>query len=121
MKFRSVCPLARSLDMIGDKWTLLVLREVAAFGKTTYKELAQMKEGIATNTLADRLEKLVSEDFLTKTKSDKNKLVYHYHITEKGLDLLPVIQSLIAFSEKYLYKDSEREELQQLMATSKFS
>lgn len=117
MKYRSVCPLARSLDLFGDKWTLLILRDIAAFGKTTYKEFSKMPEGIATNTLADRLEKLVNEGFLTKTKSDKNKLVYHYNITGKGKDILPIIQAVMAFSEKYLYKDSEKEDLLALMQT----
>lgn len=115
MEYRSVCPLARSLDVFGDKWTLLILRDVAAYGKTTYKELSKMSEGIATNTLADRLDKLVKEGFLTKNKSEKNKLVFHYHITEKGLDIIPIIKAVVSFSDKYLYQESEREAYEKLM------
>lgn len=55
--YRSFCPLARGLDVFGDKWTLLILRDIAFYGKTTFGELSKMEEGIATNTLAQRLEK----------------------------------------------------------------
>ena len=108
--YRSFCPLARSLDIFGDKWTLLILRDVALFNKTTFKELVKMSEGIATNTLADRLEKLVNLGMLTKTKSTRNKLIFHYNITEKGLDLIPVIQNILNWAEKYLYNKSEKED-----------
>lgn len=120
-EFRSLCPLARSLDIFGDKWTLLILRDVAMFGKTTFKELSQMQEGIATNTLADRLEKLTAEGFLIKTKSTRNKLVFHYNITEKGLDLIPIIRSVIDWSTKYLYKEEEVEGFHDLMSTVKMN
>lgn len=106
--YRSICPLSRSLDTFGDKWTLLILRDVGLYGKTTFKELAQMQEGIATNTLADRLEKLTTEGLLTKTRSKRNKLVFHYNITEKGLDLIPIIKAAIDWSEKYLYNDEKK-------------
>lgn len=85
------------------------------FGKTTFKELAQMQEGIATNTLADRLEKLTAEGMLTKTRSKRNKLVFHYNITEKGLDLIPIIKAVFAWSEKYLYKEEEKIELAEFL------
>ncbi len=116
-EFRSLCPLARSLDIFGDKWTLLILRDVSMFGKTTFKELSQMQEGIATNTLADRLEKLTSEGLLTKTKSTRNKLVFHYNITEKGMDLLPIIRAVFDWSSKYLYKEDEKQGFEELMST----
>ncbi len=116
-EFRSLCPLARSLDIFGDKWTLLILRDVSMFGKTTFKELSQMQESIATNTLADRLEKLTSEGLLTKTKSTRNKLVFHYNITEKGMDLLPIIRAVFDWSSKYLYKEEEKQDFEALMST----
>lgn len=106
-KHRSLCPVARSLDIFGDKWTLLILRDVAMFGKTTFKEIAQMDEGIATNTLAERLDRLVNEAMLTKTQSAVNKLVYHYRITQKGIDLIPVLQNISQWAEKHLYVASE--------------
>lgn len=114
-EYRSLCPLARSLDVFGDKWTLLILREISVFNRTTFKELAQMDEGIATNTLSDRLEKLTKEGLLTKTRSDKNKLVFHYNITEKGLDLIPVIKAVASWSEKYLYDEEEKKRLKEVL------
>lgn len=114
-KFRSLCPLARSLDMFGDKWTLLILRDISLHGKTTFKELMCMQEKIATNTLSDRLEKLTAAEILTKTRSERNKLVFHYNITQKGLDLIPVVQAVINWSGKYLYEESEMEKFQSLM------
>ncbi|WP_304344729.1 helix-turn-helix domain-containing protein [Chryseobacterium koreense] len=114
-QFRSTCPLARGLDILGDKWTLLILRDIHAFGKTTYKELSQMPEKIATNTLADRLEKLTSIGLLTKTRSTKNKLVFHYHCTEKAEDLVPMIESFSKWSLKYLCEESEHADFEQVM------
>lgn len=119
--YRSMCPLSRSLDTFGDKWTLLILRDVSMFGKTTFKELAQMQEGIATNTLADRLEKLTTEGMLIKTRSKRNKLVFHYNITEKGLDLIPIIKAVINWSEKYLYNQEEKGQAAELLSLVKDS
>ncbi len=119
--YRSLCPLARSLDIFGDKWTLLILRDVAMFGKSTFKDLVNMPEGIATNTLSDRLEKLVKLGMLVKTKSSRNKLVFHYRITEKGLDLIPVVQSILNWAEKYLYQESEKEDFQEFKKSINFN
>jgi len=106
-KFRSSCPLARSLDLLGDKWTLLVLRDIGNNGKSTYKDLVAMPERIATNTLAERLEKLVREGLLTKTRSERNKLVFHYHLTDKGREVLPVLDALSDWGIQYLFKPEE--------------
>ena len=106
--FRSNCPLSRVLDIAGDKWTLLVLRDIVAFHKTTFKDMAQMPENIATNILSDRLNKLVQEGLITKTKSKTNKLVYHYYPTPKAIDLIPVVMKMKEWSEKYLYKKREK-------------
>lgn len=113
--FRSLCPLARSLDIFGDKWTLLILRDISIFGKSTFKELMAMPERIATNTLADRLERLTALQILTKTQSNHNKLVYHYAATEKGTELMPIIKAVLAWSDKYLYDDTERTPYLQMM------
>ena len=108
IKFRSDCPLSRSLDVVGDKWTLLILRDIVAFKKTTFKEIALMPENIATNTLSERLNKLVMEGFITKKKSKTNKLVYHYLPTYKAVDLLPSIMLMVKWSKKYLYRSKEK-------------
>lgn len=108
IQYRSNCPLSRTLDVIGDKWTLLVLRDIVAFQKSTFKEILQMPEGIATNILSDRLAKLVEEGFVTRTQSESNKLVYHYVPTTKALDLLPAIMLMREWSEKYLLEENEK-------------
>lgn len=107
-KFRSNCPLSRTLDIIGDKWTLLILRDIVAFQKTTFKEISQMPEGIATNILSDRLSKLLEEGFITKTQSETNKLVFHYIPTSKAIDLVPTVMMMREWSEKYLYEKGEK-------------
>ena len=80
-----------------------------------------MEERIATNTLSDRLERLTTEGLVTKTVSKKNKLVFHYNITEKGLELVPVVKGFMEWSIKYNYQESELEDLQKLMATVKLN
>ena len=106
-KYRSHCPLARSLDILGDKWTLLVLREIIMHKKQTFKELSQMKERIASNILADRLEKLVKCKMLKKSVSNYSKLVYIYEPTQKSLELLPAVTSLADWSAHHLFKKNE--------------
>lgn len=106
-KFRSSCPIARSLDLFGDKWTLLVLRDIATYGKSTYKDLVAMPERIATNTLAERLDKLVKEGLLTKERSDKNKLVFNYEITEKGREIIPIIDAMADWSIQHQFTKEE--------------
>lgn len=106
-KFRSESPLARSLDLFGDKWTLLIIRDIGFEGKTTYKELVSMSEKIATNTLAERLNKLVEEGILTKTRSERHKLVFNYNLTEKGKSLLPVVKTISEWGAKNLFTPKE--------------
>ena len=116
-KYRSHCPLARSLDILGDKWTLLVLREIM-FGKTTYKELSKIPEGIASNILAERLDRLVSNGLLIKTRSTTHKLVFHYTPTEKAMELAPAVIAIAQWGEKNLYNEGEEpaEEFKKFMS-----
>ena len=106
-KFRSSCPISRSLDLFGDKWTLLVLRDIVTYGKSTYKDLVAMPEKIATNTLAERLDKLVKEGPLTKERSEKNKLVFNYEITEKGREIIPIIDAMTDWSIQHQFTKEE--------------
>jgi len=105
--FRSNCPLSRALDIIGDKWTLLVLREMIAFSKTTFKEFVQMPEHIASNILSDRLQKLVEEGLIVRKQSLTNKRIFHYHPTQKAHSLLPAVMLIRQWSEKYLFSPGE--------------
>lgn len=91
---RSHCPISFALDVIGDRWTLLVLRDLLMNGKKTYGELLASEEGIATNVLADRLAWLETHGILEKRRQT-------YRVTTKGLDLLPVMLDMVAWSAKY--------------------
>ncbi len=99
---RSDCPLSCWLDLFGDKWSLLILRDVLKFEKKNFTQFASSPEGIATNILADRLKLLVKHGILTKEQDPNNKVVYDYTITQKGLDLVPIIREILKWSGKYL-------------------
>jgi DNA-binding HxlR family transcriptional regulator len=85
-KRRSPCPVACTLDLIGDRWTLLVVRDLFC-GRRTFKEFAAGPERIATNILADRLERLVAAELASKSATG-------YALTPRGLTLLPVLQAV---------------------------
>lgn len=94
--FRSPCPIASSLDILGDRWTLVVLRTLFV-GKRRYGELLAMPEGISTNILADRLALLEREGLVTRQRYQDHPPRHEYHLTRKGADLLPVLQALAAW------------------------
>jgi DNA-binding HxlR family transcriptional regulator len=96
-EFRSQCPVASALDIVGDKWTLVVLRTIFA-GRHRYGELVEIPEGISTNILADRLERLERYGLVTKSPYQQNPVRYQYRLTERGADLLPVLQQLAAWA-----------------------
>ena len=89
-KRRSPCPVACTLDLLGDKWTLLVIRDLFC-GKTLYKEFAASPERIATNILADRLKKLTEAKLVNRTVVGEQPT---YQLTEKGKSLFPVLQAV---------------------------
>ena len=91
---RSQCPVSGTLDIIGDKWTLLLIRDAIVFKKTTYKEFKNSPEGIATNILASRLKLLVEHGIFSKEGDSNNKLIIHYKLTEKGKELEPVMRAM---------------------------
>ena len=90
---RSVCPVASALDIIGDRWTLLVVRDLAC-GKAHFKELCESPEGIATNILADRLERLVADKLVAKAPSPVRPGRDAYRLTPRGESLLPVLDAV---------------------------
>lgn len=98
---RSDCPLNYGIEIFGDKWTLLIIRDLMFFGKRYYNEFLQSAEGIATNMLADRLAMLEKEKIIRKEKDSQHKQKIIYSLTEKGIDLLPIILSIGLWSEKY--------------------
>ncbi|MBS1689043.1 MAG: helix-turn-helix transcriptional regulator [Bacteroidetes bacterium] len=98
---RSDCPISTALDIVGDKWSLLIIRDMMFKGKNTYGDFLNSEEKIATNILADRLSLLESAGVISKHKHPESKAKVLYKLTDKGIDLLPVLVELIEWSEKY--------------------
>jgi DNA-binding HxlR family transcriptional regulator len=98
---RSDCPIAYSLDYLGDKWVLLILRDLIFTKKSSYGEFLNSDEKIATNILADRLKLLESNGFIRSSVSAEKKNKFIYNLTEKGIDLIPVIVELMIWGSKY--------------------
>jgi DNA-binding HxlR family transcriptional regulator len=99
---RSYCPINLSLEIFGDRWTLLVLRDMMFAGKRHFREFLQSDEGIASNILADRLELLVEHGILTKAGDPTHKQKAVYSLTEKGIALLPIIVQIGAWGSRYV-------------------
>ena len=102
--FRSDCPISSALDLFGDKWSLLIIRDLVYFGTRTFKDFSNADEGISSARLSDRLCKLDKLGLLNKSNHPTNKKVYIYSLTEKGLDLFPVIAEYVRWSNKYLHE-----------------
>ncbi len=97
MEHRSQCPIASGLDVFGDRWTLVVLRNIF-LGHCRYNDQLKGPEGISTNILADRLAMLEREGILAKTAYQTNPPRYEYVLTRKGRDTLPILQAIAAWS-----------------------
>ena len=95
---RSDCPLSAALDLFGDRWTLLVIRDLAFRGKDSFSEICYSEEGVATNILADRLARLEAGGIVTKTRDTSDGRRYSYVLTEKGKDLIPALIEIIVWS-----------------------
>lgn len=108
---RSDCPLNFGLEIFGDKWTLLIIRDLMFFGKRYYGEFLESAEGISTNILADRLAMLEKQKFIVKKKSKAHKQKFIYNLTQKGIDLLPIIISIGVWSEQYADKLNPRRDI----------
>lgn len=108
---RSECPISKSLDIFGDKWTLLIVRDLVFNGFRFYNEFLNSEEKIATNILSDRLKKLELYGLVTSEKDDLNKSKKVYKLTREGIDLIPVLVELLFWGYKYdseLLKTKER-------------
>ena len=98
---RSHCPVSLALEAIGDRWSLLILRDLIMRGKRHYQDFLNSEEGIATNILADRLARLERQGLISKSVDPEDKRQFRYSPTPKGLDLLPVIFEMARWSKKY--------------------
>ena len=114
---RSGCPLNASVEMLGDRWSLLILRDMMLRGFRTYNQFLQSYEGIATNILADRLKKLVALGILATQEdpSDGRKLIYS--LTPKGIDLAPVMTEMVLWAARH--EETGNQPLVQLMRKDK--
>ena len=98
---RSPCPIANVLDLLGDKWSLLIVRDLV-LGKIRFGEFADSPEGIPTNILADRLKRLEMADLICKTTYCAKPVRYRYELTEKGKDLQPILEAMVLWATKHI-------------------
>jgi DNA-binding HxlR family transcriptional regulator len=105
--FRSGCPLNASVEMLGDRWSLLIIRDVMLFGPRNFKQLLAGHEKIATNILADRLRRLMGYGIIRSSsdKTDKRKLFYS--LTKKGIDLAPVLTEMVLWAAAHEKTDNQ--------------
>jgi DNA-binding HxlR family transcriptional regulator len=100
-KRRSSCPIACSLDILGDKWTLLVVRDMVVERKRYFREFLESPEGIASNILTDRLKRLEESAIVSRRPDPDNARQVIYELTEKGKDLIPVLLDLGSWGLKH--------------------
>ena len=98
---RSGCPVSVSLEMIGDRWSLLIIRDMMIRGFRTFKEFAESGEGIATNILSDRLRKLKSTGIISTEVDATDRRKVNYRLTQKGIDLAPVLLELLIWGARH--------------------
>ena len=91
---RSKCSISCTLDLIGDKWSLLIIRDALFLNKQSFNEFRNSAEKIASNILTNRMEKLVKYGIMNKTRNADNKLKLDYLLTDKGMKLKPIIEAL---------------------------
>ena len=98
---RSDCPISSALDIFGDKWSLLVMRDLLFRNKLHYRDFLASEEGIATNILADRLAKLEQAGLIEKTGDDRRSGKQTYSATAKGTDLIPLLLQMMLWSAEH--------------------
>lgn len=99
---RSPCPIASALDLLGDRWTLVVVRDLLLLGKHRFGELLASGEGISTNVLAERLERLEAAGLVERRRYQQHPPRYEYHLTAAGQDLFPVLRELIHWGNRHI-------------------
>ena len=98
---RSGCPVSISLEILGDRWSLLIVRDMMVRGHKTFKQFQESGEGIATNILADRLQKLVAGGLITAEKDQLDARRVNYRLTEQGIDLAPMMLELLIWGARH--------------------
>ena len=110
-KKRSDCPISCSLDVWGDKWSLLIIRDLMSAKACTYGDFLKSPEGISTNILAARLQMLEENNLIEKLAHPESKAKVLYKLTRKGIDLLPIIIEINLWAEKYFSTSAESKEI----------
>ena len=98
---RSQCPIAFSLDLFGDRWTLLILRDMVFMGHRYFRDFLESGEGIATNVLSERLGRLERAGIIFKKRDSKDRRRNLYLLTEPGLDMIPILLELIVWGANH--------------------
>jgi len=110
-QYKSHCPINYAQEIFGDRWCLLIIRDLLLKDKKYYGEFLESKEGISTNILADRLKKLQRMGLINKREDKANKSRFIYTLTEKGVDLLPMLLEMIIWGAKYDVESEAPKEL----------
>jgi len=101
-QFRCNCPFTSALDILGDKWMLVIVKQMLIEGKETFKDFTESEEAIATNILSTKLKLLEEVGIIIKTQRPDNKKTNLYLLTDKGMALTPVLVELATWSDKHL-------------------
>src|SRR5258706_2821133 len=124
-KRRAGCPLNASVEMLGDRWSLLIIRDMMLRGFRTYNEFLTSHEGIATNILADRLRKLQGHGIITTARDPSDGRKSIYALTKKGIDLAPVLAEMVLWASAHEETGNQplfrlmRKEKEQVIATAR--
>lgn len=111
-KRRSDCPITLSLDIFGDKWTLLILRDFIFFDNRHFNQLVNI-ERISTNILTDRLNRLLANGIIKKEVDSNNRSAYLYSLTKKGLDLVPIVMDIYQWGANYTEKNNAEKDFKE--------
>jgi DNA-binding HxlR family transcriptional regulator len=111
---RSGCPISLALELIGDPWTLLVVRDLMFKGLKTFRDFERAGEGIATNVLSDRLSRLEAARIVVKKRDPDDGRRFVYRLTRKGIDLAPMLTDLVVWSDQYADTDAPRAEIREM-------
>ena len=98
---RSACPVSSSLEVVGDRWSLLIIRDLMVRGYHTFKQFLESGEGIATNILSNRLRRLEAAGILISEPENTDGRKLNYRLTQKGIDLAPVVLELLIWGSRH--------------------
>jgi DNA-binding HxlR family transcriptional regulator len=118
-KVRSGCPIACTLDVVGDRWTLLILRDLIFFNRHEFREMANAEEGIASNILTDRLKKLGEGGLITSVPHPTNKTRKLYFVTEKGKSIIPLMTEFVLWGNDQIAETEAPEDIIQFIRSQR--